>query len=316
MIHSLRLIIQHLSFLVLLYGGHLKIRLGAVIPCFSCPFVGTGCSGACYLFALQGGLGFGMTLENLTSWWVVTPIIYFVLFLVLLALLGKAWCGWICPFGLLQDWLTMLRKKIGLREMQISPKLRKRLAPIKYILLIYLVATPPLITLGLLHPDFSMPFCNICPGKSILPVFAGNTRYLALNLNNIVLFTYSLALLMVTGGMLLGMFFKERFFCIFCPMLALIHILKPLTLLKLVKEPHACIGCGNCRRSCPMDIQEVYLQKTGPDVQTHECIDCATCVEACASDGALKIKFWRFTLFSSSRKYASGILRKLRKAKV
>lgn len=98
------------------------------------------------------------------------------------------------------------------------------------------------------------------------PLFAGDTSYLALNFNNF--FGLSLTLMFVSGGMLVGMFSKERFFCLFYPMLALIHVLKPLTILRLVKEPGACVGCGNCRRACPMDVSEVHLEKISPDGQT------------------------------------------------
>jgi polyferredoxin len=288
----------------------LGLNLGQALPCFSCPFVGPGCAGSCYLIGLQGRIGFGMVLEDLTSAWVWHPIGQFLLFLFLLSLLGKAWCGWICPFGLVQDWLTLLRQKLAIREMVFTPAWKKGLAPIKYVLLGYLILVPPLVTAGILHDDFFRPFCNICPGRSIMPLFALNTSYLAINNNNDVFLGLSLTLLAVTGGLPVGMFFKERFFCVFCPMLALIHVLKPMTILGLIKEPRACIGCGNCQRACPMDVTEVHLEKVKPDVQTPECIDCASCVEACASDGALTLKFWKFKLFTSSRRYAAGLAAK------
>jgi len=312
-VYTIRLLVQHFSFVLLTYGGRLGLNLGFALPCFSCPYVGVGCAGSCYLISLQGVMGFGMALDNLTSWWVLTPIGWFLLFLLLLALLGKAWCGWICPFGLVQDWLTMLRQKLRIREMIITPEQKKRLAPVKFFILAYLMLVPPLITAGIIHDDFFRPFCNICPGRSIMPLFAGDTSYLALNFHNEVFFGLSLILLIVTGGMLVGMFFKQRFFCIFCPMLALIHVLKSLTLLKLVKEPAACVGCGNCRRACPMDISEVHQEKVSPDVQTPACIDCAGCVESCPSDGALKLKFWKYDIFASSRRYVAGRIEKIAK---
>jgi polyferredoxin len=249
---------------------------------------------------LQGYIGFGMSLVVLKSPHLWTALGWLVVFVVLTALLGKAWCGWVCPFGLIQDWLTALRNKLGIRERQLSPKAKSRLAPVKYALLVYLAVLPPLVTIGLLPEDFTLPFCNICPGKSLLPLFAGELAYLGLDMNNFVTFGFSLTLLIVTGLMLVGMFFKERFFCIFCPMLALIHLLKPLTVLRLVKEPKSCTGCGNCRRECPMDIDEVYRERISADVQTGECLSCGGCVEACPTDSTLKLKFFRFG-FSSSR---------------
>ena len=300
LVHKIRLLIQHLSFLVLMYGGRLGIHLGPALPCFACPYV-TGCGGYCYLMGLQGYIGFGMGLSGLWGFIGLQAVLYLLLFVLLVVLLGKIWCGWICPMGLLNDWAAMLRRKLSIREMQISYRVMCRLRPIKYILLALLVVVPVLITAGILHEDFYLPFCSICPGKSLLPLFAGRTQYLALNTDNMVLLGLSVVLLIFTGITLAGMFFKERFFCIFCPMLALIHIFKPLTALRLIKEPNACIGCGNCRRSCPMEIQEVYLERTKSDVQKSDCLNCGNCVTACPSDEALQMKFFRLTLFASKQ---------------
>lgn len=305
-VRGIRWFVQHLSFLILMYGGRFGLRLGPALPCFACPYV-AGCGGHCYLMGLQGYIGFGLSTAALSISWLMTSIGWLLVFMILVAVLGKAWCGWVCPFGLLSDWLTALRRKLGIRERRIGVKTKNKLALIKYGLLAYLAIVPLLAGAGLLHEDFYLPFCNICPGKSLLPLFAGETKYLALNLNNSVTLGFSIALLIITGIMLAGMFFKERFFCIFCPMLALIHLLKPLTALRLVKLPTACIGCGNCRRVCPMDIEDVYREKISTDVQSGECLDCAGCAETCPSDGALNLKFWRKNLFSSSRAYASGI---------
>ena len=303
---TLRMVVQHISLLLTLYGGRFGIHLGGALPCFACPFV-AGCGGHCYLMGLQGYIGFGMSAAGIGGAPLFIAIGWLAAFVLLVAILGKLWCGWICPFGLLCDWFSALRRKLGIRERQISQVSKKRLARIKYILLVLLILIPPLVTLGLLPKDFYIPFCNICPGKSLLPLFIGETKYLAINLDNIVTISLSVALLSVTGGMLVGIFFKERFFCVFCPMLALIRLLKPLTLLRLVKEPSACSGCGNCRRVCPMDIERVYRERISKDVQTEECINCGSCAEACPSDFALGLYFFKTRLFASRKKYAAGL---------
>jgi polyferredoxin len=254
---------------------------------------------------LQGYIGFGMSFAVAKGIGLVHALAYFALFVVLVAVFGKLWCGWICPFGLIQDWFSSVRRFFGIRERVIPTETKRRLAYIKYGLLAYIAVVPPLATAGLIHQDFYLPFCGICPGKSILPLFAGETSYMALNFDNAVSLGFSAALLVTTGIALVGMFFKERFFCIFCPMLALIHMLKPLTALRLVKAPSSCTGCGNCRRVCPMDIEAVYREKTSRDVQAEECLDCGRCAESCPSGGALGIYFSRLKLFASSRACAA-----------
>jgi polyferredoxin len=305
-LQNIRGVVQHAWFAVLMYGGRAGIHLGSALPCFACPFV-PGCGGYCYLMGLQGYIGFGMSGSAIAGAGLLSALWWLALFVALVAAFGKLWCGWICPFGLIQDWASSLRRMIGARERLISSATMRRLAPIKYALLVYIAIIPPLATMGLLHEDFYLPFCNICPGKSLLPLFAGETRYLALNLDNAVSFGFTLALLAITGATIVGMFFKDRIFCVFCPMLALIHILKPLTALRLVKTPDLCVGCGNCRRVCPMGVEEVHLRRTGGDVQTGECLDCGVCAESCPCDGALGLKFLKFKLFASSRDYMARL---------
>jgi polyferredoxin len=304
-LERIRIGVQHASFLVLMYGGRVGLYLGSALPCFACPFV-PGCGGYCYLMGFQGYIGFGMSAVMATGTGLWIALGWMLIFVLLVGLLGKLWCGWICPFGLIQDWLSALRSKLGIRERILTVQQKRRLDLVKYALLIYMIALPPLITMGILHGDFYTPFCNICPGKSLLPLFAGETRYLALNLDNGVTLALSAALVTVTGVMLAGMFFKERFFCIFCPMLAMIHMLKPITAIRLVKSPTSCVGCSNCRRACPMDIEKVYAEKLSTDVQSEECLDCGRCAESCPSDGALALKFFKVTLFSSSRLCAAS----------
>ena len=257
---------------------------------------------------LQGFIGFGLGIK-IFGFAGLQALGYFALFVLLVALFGKTWCGWICPFGLVQDWLALLRKKLGIRESRISPRIMTRLGWIKYALLAYLAVIPVLISAGLVHPDFNLPFCNICPAKAIMPLFAGETRYFSLDMTNTVTTVYSVLLLTITGIMLTGMFFKDRFFCVFCPLLALIHILKPLNALRLVKSPNTCSGCGSCRRVCPMDIEDVFREKKKRDVQVSACLNCATCVASCASGHTLSLRWFGLKLVESSRQLAHGLKR-------
>ncbi|MDR2386713.1 MAG: 4Fe-4S binding protein [Deltaproteobacteria bacterium] len=301
----LRLIVQHFSFVILMYGGRIGLHLGPAVPCFSCPYV-YYCGGQCYLMGLQGYIGFGISANQLWGFQGLRALFWFFIFVILASALGKLWCGWVCPFGLISDWLTALRKRLGLTGLTFSPKLRNHLAPIKYILLVYLALGPVLINLGLLHPDFYLPFCQICPGKSLVPLFEGESRYLTVELTNSVTTGLSLALMIISGLTVAGMFFKERFFCYFCPMLAIFRILEPLSALRLIKSPKYCHGCAACQRVCPMDIDQVWHSRQEGPVGGDSCLGCSDCLASCSADKALSLRFLGREIATSSPEASRG----------
>jgi ferredoxin len=67
----------------------------------------------------------------------------------------------------------------------------------------------------------------------------------------------------------------------------------------LVKEPSSCLGCGVCRRNCPLDIEAI--EKDQSQVQTVECLNCLKCLRSCRATGALSLRFLNFKIFESSR---------------
>jgi polyferredoxin len=255
---------------------------------------------------LQGYVGFGLTAGQLWGYQGLRALFWLVVFIVLASLLGRLWCGWVCPLGLVSDWLTSLRKRLGLSGLTFSPAARKALAAIRHVLLAYLALGPILITLGLLHPDFYLPFCQICPGKSLLPLFEGQTRYLTAELTNGVTASLSVALMAISGLSVAGMFLKERFFCYFCPMLAIFKLLAPLSAMRLVKTPEVCQGCATCRRACPMDIDDLWHERRPGPAKAGECLGCAGCLASCPSDGALSMRFLGRELTASSPAAARG----------
>ena len=309
-IYRLRYSVQIVSFFLLTYGGYLGLKLGHFLPVFSCPYAG-GFSGACYLMALQRSQnGFEMPFYLYFSVWGLKFLKMFLGFSILVILLNKSWCGWICPFGSLQDGITWLRKKLFIREAQFSWRIRDNLKPIKYILLFLLIVIPVFIGNAGFHRDFSLPFCQICPAKPLMPLFTGNLKNLTVDFSNSITIIMTILSIILAGSILVGVFFKDRFFCMFCPMLALMSFFNRIGFIKLKKKVDACIACGNCQRVCPLDIREVHLEKKKENVLTQDCILCLKCVEACPQDKVLSVKFLKKTLFVSSRKYVSECFRK------
>lgn len=249
--------------------------------------------------------GFQIHFAEIISLWGLRALGMFALFLLLTIMLSKAWCGWICPFGTLQDWIASLRKRTGIRESQFNWGLRDGLKPVKYILLILLILIPLMIANAGLHSDFMLPFCQICPAKTLMPVFEGNFRYFAIDVTNSITTVMTILSVVLAAGFLAGMFFKDRFFCIFCPLLALIALFDRFGLLRLKKRVAACIGCGTCQRVCPMDIRGVHIEKKKENLFFDDCMLCLKCAESCPGDGVLSLNFLKRKVFSSSKNYIS-----------
>ena len=105
-----------------------------------------------------------------------------------------------------------------------------------------------------------------------MPIFAGDIRRFGLEYSNWSTLIISIVSVSFAAITIVGSFFKDRFFCMVCPMLPLIHLFNKLSPVRFVKWADGCSGCGNCQRVCPMDIREVHLEKKNGMVMTEDCI--------------------------------------------
>ena len=311
LINKIRLLVQAFSFLILTYGGRIGINLGYALPCFACPYV-AGCGGYCFLMFLQRVGIFGIAAyDRIFTYIGLQNLLWFLIFAVSAIILSKFWCGWICPFGSLLDALSGLRKKMGIREIEFSWTVRTMIKPIKYIFLAVILVVPLLIAFLGLSSDFYILFCKICPARPIMPIFAGDLRRFGLEYSNWSTLIISIVSVSFAAITIVGSFFKDRFFCMVCPMLPLIHLFNKLSPVRFVKWADGCSGCGNCQRVCPMDIREVHLGKKNGMVMTEDCILCTQCMQACPENNVLKLQFVNKNIFISSRDY---FIKKFKKA--
>lgn len=236
-----------------IYQGNVKNLCAPGINCYSCP----GAVSACPLGSLQNAL----TGANKSTAFYIFGII------LLYSILAGRWiCGWLCPFGLIQE----LFYKIKTPKLKKS-KLTRVLSYMKYVFLVFFVFIVPL-----LYSLRNVPvpaFCKyICPAGTM----EGALGLLSNKVNDSFLrmlgpiFTWKFFLMV---SIVVGSIFIYRIFCrFFCPLGALYGLFNKISILGIKLEKPKCVDCGKCISKCKMDIKHVG------DI---ECISCGECIDVC-----------------------------------
>ncbi len=298
--------VQLTAFVLLVYGGYLALDLGSQLPIFSCGYNREGRAGVCYLLPLQHQLARPWT--QLFSFAGIGLLTGFATFLLWFIVLNKGWCGFICPLGTLQDWLTAIRKRLGIRYSLYGERTFNRLSWVKFVLLALLLLIPLGIGGGFWSHDWGAPFCQICPGRVILPLFTGDPEQLTVDFSSVGTTLLTGGGMFIAGLFIAGSFFKKRFFCFFCPMSALHYLIAKPALLKLKKEGAKCTKCGNCFNVCDMEIRAIADDIERTEIMTDDCTLCLKCVAACPEPGALKVEFARINIFEATE---DGFLKRM-----
>ncbi len=293
-----RTIVQILAFVLLVYGAYFSIHLGNEIPVLSCGFDREN-GGICYLLPLQHQLA--MPTGVLFSMAAMGVLIGLATFLLWFIVFNKAWCGFVCPLGAMQDWLTALRKFFGIRYSSYNQEQFNRLKVIKYVLLVLTLLLPVAIGAGLIGREWSAAFCEICPGRMITPLFVGDTSQWTIDFSTKTSMILTALGMVFTGMFIAGAFFKKRFFCFFCPMSALHYTFSKLSIFKLKKDGGKCTKCGDCYNVCDMQIKDIADDVESRDILRDDCILCMKCIAACPEEGCLEAKMAGFTIFQSTK---------------
>lgn len=297
-LNRFRFWLQLAMFALLVYGGYLAVDLGSRLPMFSCGFNQEGRAGVCYLLPLQHQLA--RPWPQLFGFAGVSVLTGFGVFFLWFIVLNKGWCGYVCPLGTIQDWITALRRRLGARYSRYTQGQFRQLSRIKYLLLALMILIPLGIGGGWFSRDMGTPFCLICPARMILPMFTGDLSQFTIDFSSKTALVMTALGIGITGLFLAGAFVKKRFFCFFCPMSALHYLISKPALLKLKKDGDKCTRCGDCYTVCDMEIKEIADDIKTRDIMMDDCILCLKCVAACPEPGALKVNFASVTFFEST----------------
>jgi ferredoxin-type protein NapH len=258
------------------------------------------------------------------------PLLYVVVAIFVMSpFLGRLYCGWLCPLGLILDLETLLRKALKKRYRILPDKLSFGLHKSRYIiLLVFLLVVP--IVLWVLDPPINSAFAvaeaqvlagpfvsySILVDPMITPVVSWTTA--PLQVGGIYFsFPYTQNIIGYINGqigqilaiafvvvMLIGGFLVRRVWCRFCPTGASLAVVnrfggfKWAPLLHIQKDEEKCTKCGVCKRVCSVQVNEIYEQKGGR-INTSQCMVCSRCVEMCPYEGTLKLQLGNKTVFQS-----------------
>ncbi len=246
-----------------LYRGWLKGICFPGLNCYSCP----AATMACPLGSLQQSLASLRLMPGPAF----QAVAYVLGTLILFALiLGRIICGWLCPFGLLQELLYRLP---GVPK-KIPPR---RIRWIKYALLFLLVFFLPLALTDITGYGKAW-FCRLfCPAGTLeAGIF---NLLLRPELRSLVglLFYFKVFILALIIFLCLIFF---RFFCVvLCPLGAFYGLWQRISLIRLHWEAQNCFDCHVCEDVCPVGL------KIPEELNSAECIRCLQCLKACPSGG-------------------------------
>ncbi|MBR4909907.1 MAG: 4Fe-4S binding protein [Clostridia bacterium] len=229
-----------------IYKGDTK---GVCVPglnCYSCP----GAIGACPLGSLQSGL---LSSKYRIPYYILGTLLLFGL------LLGRLICGFLCPFGFLQE----LLHKIPTKKIK-KCRATRILSKLKYAILVGFVIVIPLFKLA---PGFCKYICPAGTLEGGIPLAITNET-----LRSMLGFLFSWKTFVLALTLLICVFCYRAFCRFICPLGALYSLFNPISFFGIKVDAAKCTRCNACVKACKMDVKKVC---------DGECIQCGECIKSC-----------------------------------
>jgi ferredoxin-type protein NapH len=239
---------------------------------------------------------------------VVFPWLVIASFLIVGILVGKSFCGWVCPFGFVQDLIGFVKRK----KTEISPRTHESMIYIKYAVLgITLFVSVTFSVLKLIRSSYGYeialgifvkaPFTALSPAETLfvtLPKMVLNIRDAVLEIPFLdVLFgianlppLFWVQFFIMVGVLVFSAYVPRGWCKYFCPHGAIMAMMNRFSFLGLRRNLAKCAKgeCRLCVEACPMNVR--ILDLPWEKFSDPECIYCMKCVDVCP-DKAIKIKY-------------------------
>ena len=256
----------------------------------------------------QNTVGDALTAVQFSFYEAVFPWLAFSSFLIAGILIGKSLCGWVCPFGFVQDLIGFVKR----RKNDFSVRTHEPMAYVKYAVLVAVLFVSG--TFGLtkamgiggsyersLGVFTKAPFTALSPAEMLFATLPNKTLEFRLDIatrpfsevaaglgNLSAMFWAQFA---ITVAVLGFVFFIPRGWCrYFCPHGAIMAVMNRFSFIGLRRDPVKCAkgGCRLCVQACPMRVP--ILDLPWEKFSHPECIYCMKCADAC-KDKAIRLKY-------------------------
>ncbi len=231
------------------------------------------------------------------KYWVLTGIFNRVhpaglaILLIILStaiVLKRGFCSWVCPFGLLTEYLNRLHRLIFRKSIRISPWLDYPLRSLKYFLLAFFL-WGILVKMNVFALDYFIysPYNMVADIKMLY--FFKNISAFALG---------------VISALVIFSILVRNFWCRYlCPYGALLGALSFVSIFKIRRNRQTCTNCMQCAQACPVDIRPHQTTTVISD----ECHACFKCINACPEKNTLFLSSLKRGGFMKPWVYAATI---------
>ena len=241
-----------------IYKGSLKYTCVPGLNCYSCP----GAVGSCPLGALQAAL-------NKRE--IQVPFAVLGFFFLFGSIFGRFVCGWLCPFGLLQDLLH--RIPMFKKRKQFPHHAIFKYGKYATLFGLVMIGSAFLFTGFVKVPAFCKYLCPSGTFMGAIPLLTANEQ---LRTQAGGLFYWKFTVLVVL--VLISVKIYRPFCQYLCPLGAMYGWFNRFSLVQIYWEKEGCISCMACKKVCPVNLEPEKISVSG------ECIKCGKCVGACPTE--------------------------------
>lgn len=216
-------------------------------------------------------------------------LVIFLAFVAMGLLLKRSFCSWVCPVGLLSEYLWKAGRRLFGKNLDLPRWLDYPLRSLKYLILIFF-AWGIFVDMGTDElRDFLYGDYNRVADIKMMLFF-------------VHISTFSLVVILIL--MLLSVVIKNFWCRYLCPYGALMGFIGLFSPAKITRNPDTCTDCHACTEACPSNIL-VHSKKR---IHSDECTACLTCTSVCPEPETLTFKVYRQKKWLSAGKVAAAIV--------